>query len=153
MTDMEYIKRDIYLQKLIDSRLNGDVKVVTGPRRCGKSWLLTRLYKDYLISDGVPEEDIIIVSLDLDDETNQSELADKDKLKAYLYGKMTDPSRTYYVILDEIQEVDGFEKLVKDPNLVSALTGHVEGSRAFTRYRTIDIDMKKDLVKIQEGKQ
>ena len=54
MTDMEYIKRDIYLQKLIDSRLNGDVKVVTGPRRCGKSWLLTRLYKDYLISDGVP---------------------------------------------------------------------------------------------------
>ena len=44
-------------------------------------------------------------------------------------------------------------KLVKDPNLISALTGHVEGSRAFTRYRTIDIDMKKDLVKILEGKQ
>ena len=44
-------------------------------------------------------------------------------------------------------------KLVKDPNLVSALTGHVEGSRAFTRYRTIDIDMKMDLVKILEGKQ
>ena len=44
-------------------------------------------------------------------------------------------------------------KLVKDPNLVSALTGHVEGSRAFTRYRTIDIDMKKDLVMILEGKQ
>ena len=44
-------------------------------------------------------------------------------------------------------------KLVKDPNLVSALTGHVEGSRAFSRYRTIDIDMKKDLVKILEGKQ
>ena len=45
------------------------------------------------------------------------------------------------------------QKLVKDPNLVSVLTGHVEGSRAFTRYRTIDIDMKKDLVKILEGKQ
>lgn len=45
----------------------------------------------------------------------------------------------------------GIYKLVKDPNLVSALTGHVEGSRAFTRYRTIDIDMKKDLVKILEG--
>ena len=43
-------------------------------------------------------------------------------------------------------------KLVKDPNLVSALTGHVEGSRAFSRYRTIDIDMKKDHVKILEGK-
>ena len=45
------------------------------------------------------------------------------------------------------------QKLVKDPNLVSALAGHVEGSRAFTRYRTIDIDMKKNLVKILEGKQ
>ena len=44
-------------------------------------------------------------------------------------------------------------KLVKDPNLVSALIGHVEGGRAFTRYRTIDIDMKKDLVKMLEGKQ
>ena len=44
-------------------------------------------------------------------------------------------------------------KLVNNPNLVSALTGHVEGSRAFTRYRTIDIDMKKDLVKMLEGKQ
>ena len=54
-----YIPREIYLQKLIDGRLNGDVKVVTGPRRCGKSWLLKRLYKDYLIADGVPEEDII----------------------------------------------------------------------------------------------
>ena len=99
MTDMEYIKIDIYLQKLIDSRLNGDVKVVTGPRRCGKSWLLTRLYKDYLISDGVPEEDIIIVSLDLDDETNQSELADKDKLKAYLYGKTVKVRSHYRKIL------------------------------------------------------
>ena len=48
-----YIKRDIYLQKLIDSRLNGFAKVVTGPRRCGKSWLLTRIYKDYLLADGV----------------------------------------------------------------------------------------------------
>ena len=44
-------------------------------------------------------------------------------------------------------------KLVNNPNLVYALTGHVEGSRAFTRYRTIDIDMKKDLVKMLEGKQ
>ena len=44
-------------------------------------------------------------------------------------------------------------KLVQDPNLISALTGHVEGSRAFARYRTIDIDMKKDLVKILEGNQ
>ena len=104
-----YIQRDVYLQKLIDSRLNGDVKVVTGPRRCGKSWLLTKLYKDYLIADGVSEDNIIIVSLDMDDESNQSDLADKDKLKSYLYSKITDQDAVYYVILDEIQEVEGFK--------------------------------------------
>ena len=125
-----YIPRDVYLQKLIDSRLSGDVKVVTGPRRCGKSWLLTRLYKDYLIADGVPEEDIIIVSLDMDDENNQSELADKEKLKAYLYGKITDPKRTYYVMLDEIQEVDGFEKLVNGLRNKDNVDVYVTGSNA-----------------------
>lgn len=126
----DYIQRDVYLQKLIDSRLDGDVKVVTGPRRCGKSWLLTRLYKDYLIADGVPEEDIIIVSLDLDDENNQSELADKEKLKAFLYNKITDTSRTYYVILDEIQEVSGFEKLVNGLRNKDNVDVYVTGSNA-----------------------
>ena len=125
-----YIQRDVYLQKLIDSRLDGDVKVVTGPRRCGKSWLLTRLYKDYLIKEGVPEEDIIIVSLDLDDENNQSELADKEKLKAYLYSKITDTNRTYYVMLDEIQEVEGFEKLVNGLRNKDNVDVYVTGSNA-----------------------
>ena len=125
-----YIPRDVYLQKLIDSRLNGDVKVVTGPRRCGKSWLLTRLYKDYLVTDGVPEEDIIIVSLDIDDENNQSDLADKENLKAYLYGKITDPKRTYYVMLDEIQEVNGFEKLVNGLRNKENVDVYVTGSNA-----------------------
>lgn len=125
-----YIPREVYLQKLIDSRENGAVKVVTGPRRCGKSWLLTRLYKDYLITDGVPEENIIIVSLDLDDENNQSELADKEKLKAYLYGKITDSKRMYYVMLDEIQEVDGFEKLVNGLRNKDNVDVYVTGSNA-----------------------
>lgn len=125
-----YIQREMYLQKLIDSRLNGDVKVVTGPRRCGKSWLLTRLYKDYLISDGVPEENIIIVSLDLDDEENQGELADKEKLKAYLYSRINDPSQTYYVMLDEIQEVVGFEKLVNGLRNKENVDVYVTGSNA-----------------------
>lgn len=125
-----YIQREIYLQKLIDSRLNGDVKVVTGPRRCGKSWLLTRIYKDYLLSDGVPEENIIIVSLDLDDEDNQSDLADKDKLKSYLYSRITNSSQTYYVILDEIQEVNGFEKLVNGLRNKENIDVYVTGSNA-----------------------
>lgn len=126
----KYIPRDIYLQKLIDSREDGAVKVVTGPRRCGKSWLLTRLYKDYLIADGVPEENIIIVSLDIDDENNQRELSDKDKLKAYLYDIITDPGRMYYVMLDEIQEVDGFEKLVNGLREKDNVDVYVTGSNA-----------------------
>ena len=125
-----YIKRDVYLQKLIDSRLNGDVKVVTGPRRCGKSWLLTRLYKDYLIADGVSEENIIIVSLDLDDEENQSDLAEKEKLKEYLYNRIVDSSQIYYVMLDEIQEVDGFEKLLNGLRNKENVDVYVTGSNA-----------------------
>ena len=125
-----YIQREVYLQKLIDSRENGFAKVVTGPRRCGKSWLLTRLYKDYLVADGVPEEDIIIVSLDMDDENNQSELADKEKLKSYLYSKITDPGRMYYVILDEIQEVKGFDKLVNGLRAKDNVDVYVTGSNA-----------------------
>lgn len=125
-----YIQRDVYLQKLIDSRLNGDVKVVTGPRRCGKSWLLTKLYKDYLIADGVSEDNIIIVSLDMDDESNQSDLADKDKLKSYLYSKITDQDAVYYVILDEIQEVEGFEKLVNGLRNKENVDVYVTGSNA-----------------------
>lgn len=126
----KYIPREVYLQKLIDSREDGAVKVVTGPRRCGKSWLLTRLYKDYLIADGVPKEDIIIVSLDMDDENNQSELSDKEKLKAYLYDIITDPGRMYYVMLDEIQEVDGFETLVNGLREKDNVDVYVTGSNA-----------------------
>lgn len=126
----QYIPREVYLQKLIDSRENGAVKVVTGPRRCGKSWLLTRLYRDYLIAEGIPEEDIIIVSLDLDDENNQSELADKEKLKAYLYSRITEPRHMYYVMLDEIQEVYGFEKLVNGLRDKDNVDVYVTGSNA-----------------------
>ena len=55
-----YISRNSYLQKIVDRRDNGDIKVITGPRRCGKSWLLKLIYKDYLLSQGVPETNIII---------------------------------------------------------------------------------------------
>ena len=147
-----YIKRDIYLQKLIDSRLNGFAKVVTGPRRCGKSWLLTRIYKDYLLADGVPEEDIIVVSFDMDDENNQSELADREKLKAYLYGRITDPKRTYYVMLDEIQEVEGFEKIVNGLRNKDNVDVYVTGSNAkflSKEISTIFLDRGQDSVAIR----
>lgn len=125
----KYTQRPLYLNKLIDSRMNGFVKVITGLRRCGKSWLLSRLYKDYLVNDGVPPENIIIVSLDIDDE-NGGDLRDKEKLKKFLYSKITDPSKDYYVILDEIQEVKGFERLVNGLRNRDNVDVYVTGSNA-----------------------
>ena len=57
-----YIKRDLYLQKLINRMDNGEVKVITGPRRSGKSWLLCRIFKDYLLSTGVDEKIALAIS-------------------------------------------------------------------------------------------
>lgn len=78
----DYIQRPTYLKKLIERKDNGSVKVVTGPRRCGKSLLLKRIYKDWLLSQGIPESDIIIISFDIDDDTNQSVLSERNELKA-----------------------------------------------------------------------
>lgn len=125
-----YILRNVYLQKLIDRRLNGDVKVITGPRRCGKSWLLTKIYKDYLIEDGVKPENIIIVSFDLEDDSNKSELTDKERLKEYLYSIIVNPKQIYYVFLDEIQEVSGFERLVNGLRAKENVDVYVTGSNS-----------------------
>lgn len=125
-----YVKRERYLQKLILRRDNGEIKVVTGPRRCGKSFLLKTIYRDYLIEDGVPEEDIIIVSFDEDDEYNQAELADKERLKAYLAERIVNKTHQYYVFLDEIQEVDGFEKIVNGLNSRGNIDVYVTGSNS-----------------------
>lgn len=126
----QYIRRNVYLQKLIDRRQNSAVKVITGPRRCGKSWLLSRVFKDYLIQDGVPEKNIIIVSFDMDDETNQSALSDKDKLKDYLYERITRPDEEYYVFLDEVQELKDFEKVVNGLNNKSNVDVYITGSNS-----------------------
>lgn len=108
----EYIVRQSYLDKLILRRNNGEVKVVTGPRRCGKSWLLSHIFKNYLISDGVDPTDIITIDFDKDDESYDFDILNIDALKKYIYGKATDDTHTYYVFLDEIQELPDFERFV-----------------------------------------
>ena len=85
---MEYIERKLYLQQLIDSRDNGEIKIVTGPRRSGKSWLLKKIYRDYLLSTGVKDDNIIVVSLDTDDENSQEELTERATLKDYIYKQL-----------------------------------------------------------------
>ena len=126
-----YIKRETYLQKLIARMDNGEVKIVTGPRRCGKSWLLKRIFKDYLLANGVPEENIIIVSFDLDDDEEiYGDLTERSALKEFLYSRITSPDTNYYVILDEVQEVDGFEKIVNGLNAKDNVDVYITGSNS-----------------------
>ena len=124
-----YIKRDIYLNKLINRMNNGEVKVVTGPRRCGKSWLLCRIFRDYLLSIGVEEKNIIIVSFDTDDDI-YGDLTDRQALKSFLYSRITSVVENYYVILDEVQEIDGFEKIVNGLNAKDNVDVYLTGSNS-----------------------
>lgn len=124
-----YIQRETYLRQLIERMGNGEVKIITGPRRSGKSWLLNRIFKDYLLEQGVAEDNIIIVSFDMDDEET-GDLTDRQVLKAYLYSRITDDSTPYYIVLDEVQEVEGFEKLVNGLNSKDNVDIYITGSNS-----------------------
>ena len=126
----QYIQRETYLQQLINRMDNGEVKIITGPRRSGKSWLLNRIFKDYLLSKGVPEENIIIVSFDVDDGEENDDLTDRKALKSYLYSRITSEQAPYYIILDEVQEVDGFEKIVNGLNAKDNIDVYITGSNS-----------------------
>lgn len=102
------IKRDKYLNQLISSKHNGLIKIITGLRRCGKSYLLFNLFKDHLIADGVNGSHIIQV--DLEDRRNK-ELRDPDALLSYIDSKITD-SEMHYILLDEVQYVPEFEDVL-----------------------------------------
>ena len=122
-----YVKREVYLNRLIVRRDNDLIKAITGPRRAGKSFLLNPIFKNYLLEQGVPEDHIISVSFDIEDDETPRELLDREKLKEYLYSQITSKTEPYYVFLDEIQEIDGFERIVnglnKRPNVDVYITG------------------------------
>lgn len=95
------IERNVYLNKLIKSRGNGFPKVITGIRRCGKSYLLTEIYKNYLLNQGVKEENIHVI--DLDEEENFSYY---DPIALYDHVlKICNPKEMNYIFIDEIQNV------------------------------------------------
>lgn len=125
-----YINRPRYLQQLIDRRDNGEVKIITGPRRCGKSWLLSHIYKDYLLAHDVKESQIIFISLDSDENDDGNDLIDPSKLKAYLRDSIVDDNESYYVFLDEIQEVEGFERIINGLNSHDNVDVYVTGSNS-----------------------
>ena len=99
------IKRDVYLDKLIRKKKNGLIKVVTGVRRCGKSYLLFHLFHDHLLDSGVAEDYIIEIALD--DRSNK-ELRDPDVILKFIKESIKD-KEDYYIILDEVQYLDEFE--------------------------------------------
>ena len=124
------IKRDGYLQRLIDKKENGLIKVITGIRRCGKSYLLFYLYHDYLISQGVDEEQIIQIPLD-DDLFVQ--YRNPEQLSQYIRSKIID-GKMNYIFIDEVQYAISKEEL-RNPNeirLYNVLNG-------LLRLRNVDI--------------
>lgn len=125
-----YIKREIYLEKLINRRDNGEVKIITGARRCGKSWLLKKVYYDYLLNHGVSKDNIISVSFDTDEDVEGQDLLDPIVLKRYLYSHIKDEDTSYYVFLDEIQMVEGFERIVNGLNAHDNVDVYITGSNS-----------------------
>ena len=123
---MKEIPRPKYLQNLINKKENGFIKIVTGIRRSGKSYLLDPIYKNYLLEQGIKENHII--KIDLDDRENKLYL-DPDKLNKYVKDCIKD-DEMYYVIIDEIQKVEDFESVLNGFLHVKNLDVYVTGSNS-----------------------
>lgn len=135
---MKYIQRTIYLERIKNRMNNGMVKIITGPRRSGKSWVLSHIFTDYLLQSGIEESQIIHISFDIDDEDNQADLLDPQALKTYLYSRITDKEKLYYVMLDEVQEVPDFERIVNGLAAKENVDVYVTGSNS--HYLSSDIN-------------
>ncbi len=117
------IKRDLYLDKLISRMGNGMIKVVTGVRRCGKTYLLFKLFRDYLRESGVADDHIIAIQLDSPD---FAALRDPDALYRHLSSRISDTNGRFYVLLDEVQYAISRSELrnpEEPPRLYGVLNG------------------------------
>lgn len=121
------IPRDKYLQQLISSMGNGMVKIVTGIRRSGKSFLLMTLFHQHLVNQGVTEDHIIEISLD---NRRNKPLRDPDALLNYIESKVLSDKHTHYVILDEVQLVDDFIEVLLSLMQDRRLDVYVSGSNS-----------------------
>lgn len=137
MSKTSYIQRNSYLNKLIIRRDNGEVKIITGPRRCGKSWLLNPIYRDYLLQQGVASDNIITLDFDKDDEKYDFDILDPKAVKEHIYSLINNDQENYYIFLDEIQELDNFERLVNGLNSHENIDVYVTGSNS--RFLSKDI--------------
>lgn len=120
------MERDIYLNKLIRRKHNKMIKVITGIRRCGKSYLLFELFKNHLLQEGVEKNHIIAIALD--DRMNKK-YRDPDALCSYVHEQIKD-EKMYYVLLDEVQMVDEFEDVLNSFLHIENVDTYVTGSNA-----------------------
>lgn len=120
------IRRDIYLKKLINRMHNGMIKVVTGIRRSGKSYLLFTIFKDYLLSEGVDEDHIISIELDrLENKKYRNPYVVLEKIRSQLID-----SKDYYIFLDEVQLLDQFEDVLNSLLHIKNVDVYVTGSNS-----------------------
>ena len=123
---MTEIKRDLYLQKLIDRKENGEIKVITGIRRCGKSYLLFTLFKSFLRNNSVNQSHIIEMAFD---SYENKKYRDPDVLYPYIKSLIVDDDM-YYVLLDEVQLLGEFESVLNGLMRISNVDVYVTGSNA-----------------------
>lgn len=120
------IRRDIYLNKLINRMHNGMIKVVTGIRRSGKSYLLFTIFKDYLLSEGVDEDHIISIELDrLENKKYREPYMILEQIKTQIID-----SKDYYIFLDEVQLLDEFEDVLNSLLHIKNVDVYVTGSNS-----------------------
>lgn len=120
------IKRDSYIEQLKIRKDNGMIKIITGIRRCGKSFLLFVLFKKYLLESGVENDHIIEIALD---GIENEELRDPKKCYQYIKDAMKD-ERKYYLLLDEVQFMPRFEEVLNSLLRISNIDVYVTGSNS-----------------------
>lgn len=120
------IERNKYLQELVSCRHNGLVKIITGMRRCGKSFLLFRLFRRFLEDNGVANDHIVEMAFD---DYAFKEFRNPDKFYAYVKGRIID-DQPYYILLDEVQMLDEFEDVLNGLLHIPNADVYVTGSNA-----------------------
>ena len=120
------IKRDLYLRKLIKRMHNGMIKVITGIRRSGKSYLVFTIFKNYLKSQGVMDDHIIAIELDM---YENEKYRDPDTILGYIKSRLTDEG-DYYIFLDEVQLLSKFESVLNSFLRMSNVDVYVTGSNS-----------------------
>lgn len=118
--------REAYLSQLAQKKQNGMIKIITGLRRCGKSYLLFKLFYDKLVAEGVPKSHIVKIPLD---DLEYAELRDKMALYKFIKSKIKD-KKLYYCLLDEIQLVEGFEEVLNSLLHIENVDVYVTGSNS-----------------------